>query len=106
MRNAENFMEAGQVMESTKNEALNKFADDNYYKEILNSPIGKEFQSEGRIVNKENLANFIAAKSAWRNYAINAGNIVFDMFQLAPLVKGFDKATRNAWGIVTGKHLS
>ena len=87
MRNAENFRESSQNFNLIRDEAFAEFQDDNKYEEILNSEIGQEFLAEGRSPSKIELANFIASKASWRQYAINATNVVFDALQLAPLLE-------------------
>jgi hypothetical protein len=94
MRNAENFRESNQTFNNVKTDALNQFQDDKKYNEVLNSEVGKDFLSEGRTPSKVELANFIASKGAWRDYATNAVNVVFDAMQLAPIFKGFKVETR------------
>jgi hypothetical protein len=94
MRNAENFRESNATFLNTQKEIYDAFKDDAKYEQVLNSPIGQEFLAEGREANKEELSNFIASKAAWKNYGTNAMNLVFDMAQLAPLIKPFRINTR------------
>jgi hypothetical protein len=102
MRHMENFREAGQVSLSTKKEALdsfNKLSDtewNTWQKE--NAKVVKEYSADmkGQEVTKENLAEYIAAKSGWETYSNNWANIVFDIVQVMPLFRGMKATTRGA----------
>lgn len=96
-RNAENFKESSQVLNSTK-ETLLKEWDENpdKFDNLLESDVAKELQATGRDVTKENLANYVASKAAWLSYGVNSLNIAFDAIQMAPLFKGFKPNKLNA----------
>ncbi len=96
-RNAENMMESYQVRQDVKNNLLNEWkGNPKAFEDLKDTDVAKELAAEGREVNQENLSNFIAGKAGWKDYAINAGNVVFDALQLAPLFKGFDPSTRKS----------
>ncbi|MCK9429717.1 MAG: hypothetical protein M0R17_06900 [Candidatus Omnitrophica bacterium] len=96
MRNAENIRESAQAFNTIRDEAYSTLQDENEYQKILNSKIGQEFLAEGREPNKLELSNFIASKAAWKNYGMNAINVVFDAMQLAPIFNGFKINTRTS----------
>lgn len=94
-RNAENMMESFQLVKDTKTNLLSEWEKDpESFDKVKNSEIGEELSKEGREVNKENLASFIAGKAGWEAYGINSLNIGFDALQIAPLFKGFNPSTR------------
>ena len=94
-RNAENVMESLQIKNSTKKDLLEEWNNNpESFEKLKNSDIVKELQAENREVTPENLANFISGKAAWKTYAINSANIVFDTMQMIPIFKGFDANTR------------
>jgi len=103
MRNAENMREASGVFNTLKEEAFKLFQDDEEYQKVLNSEVGQEFLAEGRTPDKLELANFIASKGAWKDYGMNAVNVIFDAMQLAPIFKGFKVKTRTAGWLESAK---
>lgn len=99
MRNSENLKGAMQVHNTILNDATNLYvnmSDEEFNTNMANNPkLTNEFyKSTDKPLTKENVASFIASKSGWRNYIDNAGNLVFDMIQLAPLFRGFKTAGR------------
>ena len=103
MRNAENMRESSQTYHTILNDTREAFQDEETYQKTLNSPIGQEFLKEGRGADKDELAKFISSKAAWKNYGMNASNLVFDMMQLAPIFKGFKVKTRTSGLVESAK---
>jgi hypothetical protein len=101
MRNAENMRESSQSFNTIRNEVLETISDDNEYNKLLSSEIGQEYIKEHKTATKTGLAEFIASKAAWKNYGMNAVNLVFDMMQLAPIFKPNKVITRA--GLQSGK---
>jgi hypothetical protein len=93
MRNAENFKESLNTFNEAKsiaNEAFAKMSDgefNNYKKE--NPEFVKKVIESGKADDRNNIAELIGTKAAWHTYKIDAGNVIFDMMQLAPLYRGF-----------------
>lgn len=96
MRNAENMREGSGIYHTVLGEARESFKDDITFQKVLNSEVGQEFLKEGRGSDKDELAKHIASKAAWKNYGMNAGNVVFDAMQLTPIFKGFKIRTRTS----------
>lgn len=94
MRNAENMTESLSVANKSRKYSLKMFEDESKFEQIANGELGEELKANGKLVNKENLADLISAKAGWRSYKVNSANIVFDMVQMAPLFKGFKAGTR------------
>lgn len=100
MRQAENFMEALQTYQQGKKDMLSSlYKEDGKYEELLNSELGKKLQEQGRLgddidLNKEAMATYAASQAGWKTYQLNAINVLFDMVQLAPLIKGLPIHTR------------
>lgn len=100
MRQAENFMESLQTYQQGKKDMLESlYKEDGKYEELLNSELGQELQKRGRLgddvdLNKEAMATFAGSQAAWKNYQLNAINVLFDMVQMAPLIKGLPIHTR------------
>lgn len=86
-RNAEGFMESGQLAVSTKDDLLSEWINPTKWEEASKSKAAKELIDQGIEVNPENLATYIGAKAGWRAYNINNVNIAFDVLQMAPLFK-------------------
>jgi hypothetical protein len=117
MRNAENFQEAGQVHQQTMQdglEYLNAMPDEEFYKHVKDSPNGQDFIDSGRPLTRQAFAEYSAAKAGWRNYEMNAVNLVSDIMQVMPLFKGYGSFITKDLGIkaleaqakVTGRTLS
>lgn len=92
MRNAENMRESFAIINETKQNALNEFNNGTNFDEWLLTQAGQEYLRDqtdtfGGHINKESAAEWIAAKAGWRSYAVNSGNIAFDIIQSAALFK-------------------
>lgn len=96
MRNGENFREGGEVILQTRQMLINRFKNEEAWQKALQSDAAKELREEGREVTKESLTDFIAAKAAWRSYAVNSANIVFDFAQTAVAFGGLSKLLTRA----------
>ncbi|MBS1960713.1 MAG: hypothetical protein JST04_00750 [Bdellovibrionales bacterium] len=100
MRQSENFMEALQTYQQSKKDMLESlYKEDGKYEELLNSELGQELQKRGRLgddvdLNKEAMATYAASQAGWKTYQLNAINVLFDMVQMAPLIKGLPIHTR------------
>lgn len=100
MRNGENLKESMMVYNDANNEALGMLGNmsPNEFEQwkVDNQSLVTDFQQStpGQAVDPVNLSQFIASKAGWRNYAVDAGNVVFDMIQLAPILRGFKPSTR------------
>lgn len=96
-RNAENMMESYQVRQDVKNNLLQEWENNpQAFEDMKDSKVAKDLEAEGREVDQETLANYIAGKAGWRDYMVNSANVVFDAVQLAPLFKGFDPTIRKS----------
>lgn len=94
-RNAENFRESSEVFKNTKEELLENWTNDpEEFDKAKSAEIAKEFAETGKDLTPENLAEYIASKSAWVTYGLNSVNVIFDMMQLSPILKGFNPSTR------------
>ena len=89
MRNAENMSESHDTYKNTFNDAYSKFAnmDDDSYTQYLNSPAGKKLLESSESDNRKDMAKAIASKASWYQYELNAGNVIFDYFQVKPLYR-------------------
>ena len=118
MRHAENVRESFQVANDARLLSAQQFEDQVNFDNFIGSESGQEFlKSYGIEADnpeaKRLAGEFIAAKAGWRSYMINSTNIVFDLVQFAPLLRGFKVKTRNSFGkhhklkkaaaVVTGK---
>jgi len=99
MRHAENFREANQTLLETRNEALELFnpMSDGDFETWKQNNAGLD--EDEKLMSKQQLADSIGSKAAWRSYDINSVNIVFDVLQ-SRLLFGFKpgsiiKAGRN-----------
>lgn len=95
MRNGENMKESLQTVNQIREEALS-MPDDEYIKLISDPNVLADFKSAtNKPLNKENFADYIAARAGWRTYALDASNVVFDMMQIAPMLRGISPNTRS-----------
>lgn len=93
-RNAEGFMESGQLAATTREVLMQEWQDEENWNKALQSSAAKELDKLGEVITKETLSNYVAAKAGWRAYSINSANIVFDMIQVAPLFKTTSKVLK------------
>jgi predicted kinase len=103
MRHAENVRESFQVANDARLLSAQQFEDQVNFDNFIGSESGQEFlKSYGIEADnpeaKRLAGEFIAAKAGWRSYMINSTNIVFDLVQFAPLLRGFKVKTRNSFG--------
>jgi len=97
MRHMENYQEALEVVNTTKQEVgatTNQMSDEEFLEFASNTEAGKEMIADGRDITRENYANYVGSKSGWHSYKVNASNIVFDLIQTAGIFKALKGRTR------------
>ena len=103
MRNAENVMESHGVLNDTYDRAMEQLSTAEGWAKFTSSEDGKKIMKELSQRNAENgkqgvdrgdVALAIAKRSAYRSYYVNAGNLIFDVFQLRGLFRPFNAATK------------
>jgi hypothetical protein len=97
MRHMENYQEALEVVNTTKQEigaTTNQMSDEEFLEFASNTEAGKEMIADGRDITRENYANYVGSKSGWHSYKVNASNIVFDLIQTAGIFKALKGRTR------------
>lgn len=89
MRNAENFGESLDTYNTAKAIAYGDLSNMSQSEleqwKLENKDIVDNIISKNQEPTVDNISNYIATKSAWNTYKIDAANIVFDALQLAPL---------------------
>jgi hypothetical protein len=87
MRNGENLKESMMVYNQLHDEIMG--SSDEEFGVTLDSIKERYKEDFGKYpTSKEEVAKYIAANGGWRNYGVDAGNIVFDMMQIAPFLRG------------------
>lgn len=92
MRNAENASESSMTYRNLRDEALLTLSSKSpeEFQQWLETPAGNKLKQrlpKGETPNADNMSKLIAGNSALNQYYLNAGNVVFDMFQMYPVYK-------------------
>ncbi len=87
MRNAENMTESAMVVKDGIKQSMAHFEDDASFDQWLLSQEGQQYLGAGNAPDKLEASKHIASKAAWRSYAINSANIVFDFVQASAFLK-------------------
>ena len=105
MRNGENLKESLQTVGNTYNNIMHMPADE-FNKFISQSKDETVNNKVKEGASRDEIASYIASRAGWRNYALDAGNVVFDMIQLAPLFRGIKPDTRSFFNLSSVKNLN